>query len=257
MDTRKAEYAVVSGVASTYDECIKRPGITGPIDVKLARRQHGRYCQTLESLGLELIRVEPDDRYPDCCYVEDPAVVIDSAAMVLNVGAPSRVGEAVEIRSILGTRKKIYEMAPPATLDGGDVMFAGGRFYVGLTHRSNREGFKSFERVANELGYEAVAVELRNVLHLKSACTHIGEDFLLVAPNCFDRAIFHNFQQVLVSKEDEYSANCLGVNGKVLISQGYPRTKSAIEAVGFETIEMQMSEFYKGGGSLTCLSIIF
>ncbi len=111
--------------------------------------------------------------------------------------------------------------------------------------------------MVNEIGYEAVAVQLRNVLHLKSACTHIGEDYILVAPGCFDKMIFHNFQQIEVSKEDEYSANCLGVNGKVLVSHGYPRTKSAIEAAGFETIEMQMSEFYKGGGSLTCLSTIF
>ncbi len=132
MDTRRAKYAVVRGVAGTYNECIRRPGIIRPIDVELARRQHDSYCQTLESLGLELIRVAPDDRYPDCCFVEDPAVVVDSAVMVLNLGASSRVGEADGIRDVLGALKKVYEMAPPATLDGGDVLLPAAGFMSGL-----------------------------------------------------------------------------------------------------------------------------
>jgi dimethylargininase len=257
MDTRRAEFAVVREVAATYDRCIRRPGITGAIDVDLARRQHDGYCRTLEALGLKLIRVPADDRYPDCCYVEDPAVVVGSSALILNVGASARVGEAEGLRDALEPGKEIHVMMPPATLDGGDVLFAGGRFYVGLTDRSNRAGFDWFERTVGSLGFDAVPVPLRNVLHLKSACTYIGDDHVLLAPDYVDESIFHNFQQIPVSKEDEYSANCLGVNGKVLVSHGYPRTREAIEAAGFETVEMRMSEFFKGGGSLTCLSIIF
>jgi dimethylargininase len=257
MNTRKAAYAVVREVSATYDGCIRRPGIADPIDVGLARSQHQAYCKTLESLGLELVRVPADDGYPDGCYVEDPAVVVGPTALILNVGAPSRVGEADILRETLAEYKQITKMDPPATLDGGDVLFAGGRFYVGLSQRTNSAGFEWFESAVGELGYAAVPVPLGNVLHLKSACTYIGEDHVLLAPDFVDQSIFYNFQQILVSKEDEYSANCLGVNGKVLVSRGYPRTRDAIRAAGFETIEMTMSEFYKGGGSLTCLSIIF
>jgi dimethylargininase len=257
MDTPKIRYAVVRNVPRTYDLCIRRPGSREPIDVALAQQQHHRYCDALESLGLSLIRVEPDDRYPDCCFVEDPAVVVGDRAFLLHMGAPTRVGEVDGLRAVLGKYKRVVSMDPPAALDGGDVLWAGDRFFVGLSGRSNRAGFEAFQRVADEAGYEAIPVPLQNVLHLKSACTYIGNDHLVVAPGCFDESIFHNFRRISVSKEDEYSANCLGVNDTVLVSGGYPRTRSAIEAAGFKTIEMHMSEFYKGGGSLTCLSVIF
>jgi dimethylargininase len=257
MNVSRAQYAIVRGVPHSYERCIRRPGSFEPIDVELAREQHGRYCDALESLGLIVTRVEPDDRYPDCCFVEDPAVVVGDQAVLLNVGAPSRIGETEGLRDPLRIHRQILEMAPPATLDGGDVLFTGDTFFVGISERSNRAGFEMFERVANENGYDAVPVPLRNALHLKSACTYIGDGHIVVVPGCFDEAIFHNFRRIHVSNEDEYSANCLGVNGRVLVSEGYPKTKSAIEAEGFKTIGMQMSEFYKGGGSLTCLSIIF
>ena len=257
MEIPRVRYAVVRGIPRTYDRCIRRPGSAEPIDVALARRQHGRYCETLESLGLTLIRVDPDDRYPDCCFVEDPAVIVGDRAVLLHVGVPSRVGETEGLRKPLQVHKRIVEMTPPAALDGGDVLFAGDAFFVGISGRSNRAGFEVFERFAGERGYDAIPVPLRNVLHLKSACTYIGNGHLVVGSGCFDESIFHNYQRIRVSNEDEYSANCLGVKGRVLISDGYPRTKSAIEAAGFETIGMQMSEFYKGGGSLTCLSIVF
>ena len=130
MSASHARYAIVRGVPQTYERCIRRPGSVEPIDVDLAREQHGRYCDVLESLGLTLIRVEPDDRYPDCCYVEDPAVIVGGRAVLLNVGAPSRVGEAEGLREPLRAHREIIEMTPPATLDGGDVLFTGDTYEV-------------------------------------------------------------------------------------------------------------------------------
>lgn len=257
MKTLHGKYAIVRGVAGTYDRCIRPPGSVDPIDLGLARDQHRRYCSVLESLGLELIVLEPDDDYPDCCFVEDTAVVVGDSAMILNPGAPSRVGEGTAVREVLEPYKSVTVMTAPATLDGGDVLLAGGRYFVGLTERTNREGFESFEWLARENSYKATAVAMKNILHLKSACTYLGGESILAASGYFDESIFCNYTLIRVSKIEEYSANCVAVNGKVIVIAGYPQTKAAIEAAGFETIEVEMSEFKKGGGSLTCLSIIF
>ncbi|UCG52063.1 MAG: N(G),N(G)-dimethylarginine dimethylaminohydrolase [Candidatus Latescibacterota bacterium] len=257
METTVYKYAIVRAVPRTFDRCIRPAGPTVPIDVDLAMEQHRHYCDALESLGLELIRIEPDDRYPDCCFVEDPAVIVDGRAIVVNMGAPSRLGESVAIKEALARWKVVTEVGTPGTLDGGDVLFAGDRYFVGLTSRSNETGFVAFREIVRELGYVAESVPVKNALHLKSVCTHLGEGHLVVAPGHVDETIFCNYTLIPVSKEDEYSANCLSVNGKVLVIAGYPRTKAAIEAAGFETIELETTEFKKAGGSLTCLSIIF
>jgi dimethylargininase len=257
MNTRQGRFALVRGVAGTYDSCIRPPESSSSIDVDLAREQHSRYCLVLESLGLEMIIVESDESYPDCCFVEDPAVVVGGTGVILNVGAPSRTGESAAVREALEPRMPVNEIAVPATIDGGDILLAGDRYFVGLTARTNRAGFEAFERIACEKGYECTAIPLEGILHLKSACTFVGDNHLLAAPGYIDESIFCNYKLIRVSKIDEYSANCVAVNGKVIIIAGYPQTKAAIEAAGFETIELEMSEFKKGGGSLTCLSIIF
>ncbi|UCH83664.1 MAG: hypothetical protein JSW50_14615 [Candidatus Latescibacterota bacterium] len=257
METLEGKYAVVRGVAATYDQCIRPPGVDEPIDVGLAVKQHRRYCDVLESLGLELIVLDPDDKYPDCCFVEDTAVVVGDSAVILNPGAPTRVGEQAAVRDALGRVKTTVEITAPATIDGGDVLFTGDRYFVGLTTRTNQEGFESFARIAGENNYKATAVPMGNILHLKSAGTYLGDGRILFARGFFDETIFCNSTLIPVSKKDEYSANSLAVNGSVIIIAGYPRTRTAIEAEGFETIEVEMSEFKKGGGSLTCLSIIF
>jgi dimethylargininase len=182
---------------------------------------------------------------------------VGDSAMVLNPGAPSRVGERVAVREALERFKKVTEMAAPATLDGGDILFADDQYFVGLTERTNRGGFEVFERFVREKLYKATAVPMTNILHLKSACTYLGDSRILAASGYFDESIFCNYTLIHVSKIEEYSANCVAVNDKVIVIAGYPQTKAAIEAAGFETIEVEMSEFKKGGGSLTCLSIIF
>ncbi|MEJ2719987.1 MAG: arginine deiminase-related protein [bacterium] len=257
MNELQGRYAVVRGVARSYDRCIRPPGSSAPIDVNLARAQHDRYSATLESLGLKVILVEPDDAYPDCCFVEDTAAVIGDTAVILNPGAASRAGERSAVRALLERYLTVREITAPATIDGGDILRVGDRFFVGLSGRTNHHGAEAFERLVREKGYKSTTVELTGILHLKSACTHIGGEHLLVAGGYFDESIFCNYQLIHVSKKDEYSANCVAVNGKVILIAGYPQTKAAVEAAGFETVELEMSEFKKGGGSLTCLSIIF
>ncbi len=256
MQTPTYKYAVIRKVPSSFDSCIKAEGAS-TIDVELADAQHEAYLNVLQSLGLELLTLEADDRYPDCCFVEDTAIAVGDKAVVLHMGAPSRVGEEAEVRKILARYKKVHEVQAPADMDGGDVLAVGKNLFVGLSRRTNRAAVSRLEEIVAGDGYRVTAVPLRGVLHLKSACSYLGKGYVLVCRGYLDDSVLSAYETITVPPDEAYAANCLAANGKVVVSKGFPRTRSAIEAAAFETIELNMSEFRKAGGSLTCLSILF
>jgi dimethylargininase len=246
--------AIVRGVADSFDRCI-RPHGAQPIDVALAREQHAAYCAVLEQLGLELVRLDADDRFPDCCFVEDTAVVAGGTVIVCEMGAHSRRGEEEAVAAALAGRR-LARMEPPATMDGGDVIFTGDKLYVGLTDRSNEHAVRSVSDILGPAGVEVTGVPVTGVLHLKSACTTIAPGVMLVSEQFAETGAFSKYERLIVPREESYAANCLSVNGAVVVSGGFPRTRAIIEERGFPTVALDMSEFRKGGGSLTCLSIL-
>jgi dimethylargininase len=253
--------AIVRGVADTLDGCIRPPGSVDPIDIPLARRQHAAYVEALSRLGLEVHSIAADDRYPDCCFVEDPAVIAGDAALVCRSAAPARRGEEVEVERALARFMRTERMAAPATMDGGDVMRVGKTLYVGLTERTNPEAALQLETIAGPAGFRVTTLRVRGVLHLKSACTPLDEDTVLVDPSKVDARAFAGCEVVEVPREEGYAANCLSVNGTVLVSEGgFARTRDLVAAWGahrgFEVVGLEMSEFRKAGGSLTCLSLL-
>ena len=249
--------AIVREVPESYAGCIRPAGSSDPIDVDLADTQHGAYCDVLLGLGLELIRLDADERYPDCCFVEDTAIIAGGLAIIARIGADSRVGEEAAVRERLREHMEVHELENPARIDGGDVLVIGDRVYVGLGGRTNRDALDQVRRLLEPAGCEVIPVALSDVLHLKSACTYLGNGHILMRSGFPERALFDQYRMVEVPREEGYAANCLSVRGRVLVSAGYPRTRDLIEAAGFETIEIEMSEFRKGQGSLTCLSKVF
>jgi len=259
MSEAPADTAIVRGVAATFDSSIRPEGDDRPIDVGLAADQHAAYCAVLESLGLRLVRLEADDRYPDCCFVEDTAVVVGETAVTSEMGAPSRRGEEKAIAAALGTisTHRVIRLEPPATMDGGDVISTGDQLFVGLTARTNEHAVRQLEGLLGPSGVDVVGVPVTDVLHLKSACTRIGPETFLVSERFAATGAFAEYERLIVPDEESYAANCLSVGGSVIVSEGFPRTKTLIESTGIETVTLDMSEFRKAGGSLTCLSICF
>ena len=257
MQTPAGTHALVRGVADTFDECLRSPHSGGSIDVGLARKQHGAYCEILRELGLTLIEIDPDDSFPDCCFVEDTAIVTRDKAIITCMGAESRIGEEKEVRKRLETYKEVHEIERPGSIDGGDVLVINDTIYIGLGHRTNEAAIEQIDSILGASGYTIVPVGISGILHLKSACTYVGDNHVLMVPGHFDEEIFAGYQAIVVPKHEAYAANCLSVNGTVLISRGYPRTKKLIEDRGSETVDLEMSEFRKGHGALTCLSKIF
>jgi len=251
------KYAIVRNVSKTYDQCVKPVGLMTAIDVSLAQAQHQTYCKALRGVGLKLLKIEGDDQFPDCCFVEDPAIVIGDTVIISRMGVRSRKGEERAVEKVLKQYKKIYRIKPPGTIEGGDVLRIGRKIYIGLSERTNLSAIKQVKAIASGYGYEVIPVRVRGMIHLKTGCTYLGNNCVTLVKGQLDARPFAGYRKIIIPKEESYSANCLSVNGRVLIPRGYPKTKKLIKNAGFKVIELDMSEFRKGGGSLTCLSVIY
>jgi dimethylargininase len=228
------------------------------VELDLARRQHEAYCLALQQRRLELIRIPADNSFPDCVFVEDPAIVYEDNAVVCNMGAKSRAGEIEQVEKALTRHlKKVTRIKPPATIEGGDVLRLGNELVVGLTSRTNIEGVNQLRVALKNEDCKITTVKVDNILHFKSACSYIGDGYIVVNPGYFDLGVFTSFKLICLPRKEAYAANCLAINGTVLISKEYPRTKKLVENEGFSIEELDVSEFKKCEGSLTCLSIIF
>jgi dimethylargininase len=231
----------------------------GRADFELALEQHRRYCEALDACGLSLTVLPADPRHPDGCFVEDAALVTDRGAILTNPGAPSRCGETAVIAAALrGLFPALPRIADPGTLDAGDVCEADGHFLIGLSARTNAEGARQLAAHLADLGYRTDLIDIRGaraLLHLKSGISYLGEGRLLATNDLPSTPALAAYEIVRVPDAERYAANALRVNDRVLVADGYPQTRAAIEALGFDVIALDMSEFRKLDGGLSCLSL--
>jgi dimethylargininase len=257
-NTPRGSIAVVREVPKTLDKCVRTYSKRSGVDLDLAKKQHELYCKALERRHLKLVRIPADNAFPDCVFVEDPAVVFNGTAVICSMGAKSRIGEREGVRRALSSIfKKVVDIRPPARIEGGDVLRVKDHLFVGLTSRTSADGVKQLGDALRNERCEIVPVKVENILHLKSACSYLGDELVVVNPGYFDLKVFSSLKLLALPKEEAYAANCLSVNGKVFVSKGYPMARKLIEKEGFETEELDLCEFKKCEGSLTCLSIIF
>jgi dimethylargininase len=254
-DPRMFTGAIVRRVPETLDTGITSADLGRP-DLDSARTQHERYVEALRKCGLDVTILDAEERFPDSVFIEDTAVVTDRCAVVANPGADSRKGEIHEVeRTLSELYENVERIAEPGTLDGGDVLQVGDHFYVGLTRRTNREGAEQLAGILGRYGFGASRVELRRFLHLKTGVAHLGGNDLVVTGELVDDPAFGGFDKMVVSSQEEYGANCIRVNDHVLVAEGYGETREKIRARGYEVIELEMSEFRKLDGGLSCLSL--
>lgn len=229
-----------------------------PPDPGRALEQHAAYVEALRSCGLEVTVLEADEEYPDSVFIEDTAVLSGKAAVLCRPGAHSRRGEEKSVALALKAFFPGLEaILSPGTLDGGDVLGVGDRFYVGLSARSNREGARQLGEILGRHGQEVVSVPLARVLHLKTGVSFLGDNRLLAGGEFLQQRIFSQFSILAVPAGEEYAANSLRVNDRVLVPAGFPRTRRAIENAGLQAQEVDVSEFRKLDGGLSCLSLRF
>jgi dimethylargininase len=255
MNTLTVKYAIVRPVPDSYDHCIRTN--VEKIDVALAKRQHAEYCKALQELGMKLVWIEGDNTLPDSCFVEDTAVIFGEKAIICNIKIKSRVKEVVEVAKVLEKLKETHYIKPPATIDGGDVLKIEDKAFVGLSTRTNLRAIHQLRKILENSNLEIVPLKVHNVLHLKSAWAYLGNNYVVLSKGHFNTDFLRDYKSIVVPRGEEYTADCLAINGTILMAKGYPRTKKLIEKEGFFVKELDMSEFRKGGGALTCLSIIW
>ena len=233
----------------------------GKPDHELALQQHAAYCRVLRSCGLELTTLQPDRRYPDSTFVEDTAIVTDRGAVITRLGAESRRGETEEIEHQLqGQYPELHRILAPGTVDGGDICEAENHFFIGVSRRTNEAGATQLDRIFALLGYTSSLIDIRglsNILHLKSGMAYLGANRLAVIEGLSGHAEFSGYELVRVNSDEEYAANCLFINGQVLVAAGFPNLTGQLEDLNYPTIALEMSEFRKMDGGLSCLSLRF
>jgi dimethylargininase len=229
----------------------------GKPDFDLALKQHDAYVDTLRKLGLDVVVLDAEPGYPDCCFVEDTAVVCPEVAVLTPLGAPSRQGEQLTIEPELAKHRPVVKINPPALIEGGDVLLVDKTFYVGLSDRTNAEGAAALADAVRPHGYETVTIACCPSLHFKTDVNYIGNDTILVSPCCDSLPELARFKRVIVEDDEAYARNCLYINGTVIVPDGFPKTLARVRATGVKTEVIDMSEFRKLDGGLTCLSLRF
>ncbi len=252
--------AIVRPPCASFAAGLTTAGL-GPPDPGRALEQHERYCEALERCGLALTRLAPDDRYPDSTFVEDTAVLTPRCAVITRPGAESRRGETAAVRRALEPFYKMFhEIAAPGTVDGGDVCEAGERFFIGISERTNEDGARQLAGFLSRQGYTASIVDVRGVaglLHLKSGLAYLGGGWLVAAEHFAGCDGFIDYHMAFVDPAELYAANCVRVNDRVLLAAGYPGIERRLREIGFDLLALDMSEFRKMDGGLSCLSLRF
>ncbi|HKQ05256.1 MAG TPA: arginine deiminase-related protein [Blastocatellia bacterium] len=249
--------ALTRSVSPSINDCELTFHEQQPIDVARAAAQHHAYENALRGLGVEVVRLPAEPDLPDAVFVEDAAIVVDELAVIPLMGAASRRPETRSVAVALAAYRPLRHLEAPATLDGGDVLRVGRQLFVGLTRRTNQAGVAQLGAHLAPFGYEVQGVEVTGCLHLKSACTQVGHNTLLINRDWIDAAPFAAFDLVDVPATEPGAANALLIGETVILPSAFPRTIALLERRGLKVCAVDVSEFQKAEGGVTCKSIIF
>jgi len=246
--------AIVRPPGAKFNRCLSSHPLHHTLNIELALEQHKTYCRTLVDLGLDLIELEPDDTFPDACFVEDTVVVHENRAIITRMAKESRRGESKKIEEVLSKFKQLKSVVEPGTLEGGDVIHLPDLLICGITKRSNQEGAAQMEKW---LEVPVHCIEDMSIMHIKSHITYLGMNTILVNQKYVDNQYLESYEKIVLPCEESYSANTLAIDNVIVMSTRQRKTAEFVKEAGFGVKLLDMSEFEKCDGALTCLSIIF
>lgn len=173
-------------------------------------------------------------------------------------GGCFKTGEIIGMRQVLEEfYDSVEEIKFPGTVDGGDIMNAGENYYTGISQRTNHEGAAQLTEILSRHGMEVIPIPLKDLLHLKAGVAYLDNNKLLITNDLIHVAEFRKYEKILVDPSENYAANSLLINNTILVPEGFPATREKIEKAGYKTIAIEMSEFRKIDGGLSCLSLRF
>ena len=230
----------------------------GQPDYQLALAQHAGYVQALEDCGLQVRVLDANEDFPDSTFIEDVALLTPHCAVILNPGAPTRRGETGGMDPILGEYfQEVHRIEAPGTVEGGDILQVGDHYFIGLTERTNQAGAEQVIGVLERFGLAGSLVPVEGMLHLKTGIAYLDHHLVLANQALLELEAFQGYPILEVDPDEAYAANCLAINGRVLLPAGFPKTLAAIQEAGYIVDTVDVSEFRKLDGGLSCLSLRF
>ena len=248
--------AYTRAVSPTLADCELTHLEREPLDVARAMKEHAAYESVLARLGATVLHLPPEPDLPDAVFVEDTAIVLDEIAVITRPGAPSRRPETASTAAALAAHRLLAHIVSPGTLDGGDVLIADRRVYVGLSTRSNRAAIGQLAAILAPLDYEVIPVAFAGCLHLKSGVTRVADRLLLLNPDWVDPGKFPGHRAVAVDPAEPHAANALALGGSVVHPEHHPRTRARLEAEGLRVEPVTMTELAKAEAGVTCCSLL-
>jgi dimethylargininase len=249
--------AIVRLPATTMIEGLTSANLGKP-DYAKACDQHSLYSDLLRRFNLKVEVLPENDLYPDSTFVEDVALCTEKCAVITCPGAVSRRGETEGMSIVLSKYfDNIEYITLPGTIEAGDIMKVGNHYYIGLSERTNNNGAEQMINILNKHGMTGSKVPLKKTLHLKSGVSYLENNTMFVCGEFADNEAFKKYNRIEVDSSESYAANSLWINGKVIVPQGFPATRDKIESIGYETFTLDVSEFCKLDGGLSCLSLRF
>lgn len=256
---RSRKSAVVRSISSNFSQALSSYFGTKTPNQEEAQGSHNAYVTALRAHGTEVTVLPELSAFPDSCFVEDTAVMVDGKAIIPNMGHPSREGEQQAVMDHMSNFAEIIQMPKGAKLDGGDIIFFDDRYLVGISTRTNKGGANFLSNFIKEEGY---GVELINVpdstLHLTTVCSSPRQGTIIAAEgHLTENQISHFAEEIIwIPNNESYASNTIGYsNDRLIVAGGFPKTRNILQNEGFRLMSVDMEPIMQADGSLTCLSV--
>jgi dimethylargininase len=253
--------AIVRLPGANFSQGLTMSGSPSGPDFRKALEQHAAYRRALEACGVEVVVMPADENFPDGTFVEDTFVIAERVAIATRPGAKSRVGEVDSVaEAVQGLRPQLVRIEAPGTVDGGDICQVDDHFLIGLSARTNEAGAAQLAAILARHQYTSSMLEIRqhsSLLHLKSGIAYLGERRFLIAPGFPPAEGLADCDMIEVAAGEIYAANAVRVNDEILIASGFPELAGTLAKLRCRVHSLDMSEFAKMDGGLSCLSLRF
>jgi dimethylargininase len=248
-----ATRALVRPPSLNFINALSGHPLASQIDFQQAQIQHAAYCKALQNAGLTLETLETLDDFPDSVFIEDNAVILEGRVVLCSMKEPSRHGEVPYLADTLQSSLPALQLQAPVFIDGGDILQTEDTVFVGQSQRTSVEAIEALQSLTSK---QVIPVHVKQGLHLKTSVSTLGNNLLVINPSHIETEPFRDFEWIEVDNKEMYAANCLTIGKHVILPAGFPKLERSIQAHGFSTLPVEMSEFQKADGGVTCLSIL-
>jgi dimethylargininase len=232
---------------------------TGDPDYRQMLRDHAHYVETLRLAGAEVTELAALEEFPDSVFVEDVALCLPEAAILMRPGAAPRAGEVARMAPVLRDfYQQLLSIEAPGHIEGGDVLVTSREILVGRSARTDAAGIAQLGAIVGRFGYRLREVETpAGILHFKTDCSLLDAETILATRRLDASGCFDGYRVIHTAGGEEAGANSIRYNDLVLMPAGFPRTLERLLRAGFDVREINNSECARLDGGMSCLSLRF